>query len=596
MTDHGVLLLQLPLHPGCAFEPTGNVPLAPGRIAAAGGLPTDSVVPVNVCDTLSDTGIISWIARRKPDVVGFTLYMWNAERSAWLSREIRNLLPNVLTIAGGPEVTRDNGWLRESGAFHLLVEGEGEPFAARLCDPVSLAREGIENGGFLTTGICTFPPDHWPDPYFTGHLECTDGMPAHVETVRGCPHGCVYCSYRRISPEPRIIPATDVLVSLRRHRDAGRSELVFLDPTFNGRADLPVLLDGMRNMGFSCFAEVRAGLRNLDPGALSRAGFGSVEVGLQTMNRSVLKAMGRLDDPERTVRGALKLKAAGVEPVLDLILGLPGDYPANILKAGERLVSEGLGENVQAFYLSVLPGTRLRADAAGLGLECLDRPPYWVDGLPGLTMAELSECRYELGSILGYDLDMEPRPVLCDTWPDTVILDTRHPVEPVFSGRHAVLRVRGGRLWENREMILSAAAKRFRVDPYCMLDVVLEADEHFPVDLLRSLAEVERPSDYHERSASVLGRQGRLRTAVLARADANTDWLTACATESVVVIPWDRPDQLPVELLERNIGLLFKGFPELSAISETFSYYKEQVFFSELELERLWCLDILELG
>lgn len=596
MTDRGTLLFQLPLHPGCGFEPTGNIPLAPGRIAAAAGLCRESVVPAHVCDRLSDSEILSLVARVEPSLVGFTLYMWNAERSAWLSERISRLLPSVFTVAGGPEVSADNRWLIESGAFDLLVEGEGEPFAEALNDLKRLSRIRERHGGLTTTGRCTFLPDYWPDPYFTGHLEGSLDLPCHLETVRGCPHRCAYCAYRRICPEPRVTPAWKVLETMKRHREAGRSELVFLDPTFNGRPDLQHLLAGMRGMGFSCFGEVRAGLSSLSAPAIAEAGFHSVEVGLQTMNKRVLRELGRLDDPEKTIRGALSLKASGVEPVVDLILGLPGDRPDGILKAGERLAAEGLEAGVQAFFLSVLPGTELRRNGDRLGLSIMDLPPYWVTGLPGITLRDLADARYELGSILGFDLDMEPRPVLCDRWPNTAVLDLNRNEEPVFSGRHCVLRVRGDDPWGNRLRILASVEARFRSDPFCVLDVVFEAARHFPLDLLALVADARRPLDYHDRSASVLGRQGRLRTAVIAGFDSNFHWLRACASETVVAAPWNASKPAPMELLENGIGLLFEGRPDLSLLAETLLDHRELVFFREPDMERLWCLDILELG
>lgn len=596
MSDPRVLLVQLPLHPGCAFEPTGNIPLAPARLAAAAGLPLNSVLPGNLCDTLSDSEMLSVILSREPAAVAFTLYMWNVERSVWLANETKRALPGVPVIGGGPEVTRDNLWLRESGAFHLLVEGEGEVFARNLRIPQTLMEMAGHLTGFTSTGECTFLPDHWPDPYFSGHLEGSGDLPAHIETVRGCPHFCAYCAYRRICPKPRISPARAVLGTLEGHLEAGRSEFVFLDPTFNGRADLPALLSGMRGMGLSCFAEVRAGMGGLDPRALAEAGFHSVEVGLQTTNRKVLMAMGRHDDPGRTLRGALELGNAGVEPIVDLIFGLPGDSPESILEAGERLVKLGLGESVQAFYLSVLPGTALREMAAGIGLEFMNRPPYWVTGLPGLSLDHLASARDELGSILGYDLDMEPRPVLCSEWPHTTLLDLDDPIEPVFRGRHSVLRVRGGRLWERRRKVVSAVESRFRTDPYCVLDVVMEASEPFPIDLPALVSGAVRPLDYTDRTASVLGRQGRLRTAVIIRFDADPGWLSACSRETLVVIPWSLCDQVPSDLLEHGIGLLIEGSPDLPRLAETFADYREQLFFSEMRMERLWCQEILDLG
>ncbi len=596
MTDPGVLLIQLPLHPGCAFEPTGNIPLAPGKIAAAGGLPPDSVMSRHAADNRSDSEIISFAADRKPSVISFTLYMWNVERSAWMAEKIRRLMPEVFILAGGPEVAKDNGWLRASGAFDLLVEGEGEPFARRLEEKAGLRVTAERRNGFLSTGKCRFLPDDWPDPYFTGHLDGALDLPAHLETVRGCPHRCAYCSYRRICPEPREIPANRVLRSLEMHRASGRTEMVFLDPTLNGRADFRELLTGMMSMGLSCFGEVRAGTGNLDAAALAEAGFHSLEVGVQSLDRTVLKALGRRDDPEKTIRSAMALKEAGIEPVMDLILGLPEDSPEGIVTAGERLRSLGLGENVQVFYLSILPGTLIRSRADHLNISHMSRPPYWVTSLPGISMSRLTDARDELSSILGYDLDMEPRPVLCDGWPDTGLLDLRLAGNPGIGGRHGVLRVTGGNLWANRRRILAAAAARFEKDPYCVLDVVLETEQPFPLDLISMLSETPRPPDYHDRTAAVLGRDGRLRTSVIARGSLDGEWLAACAGQTVTVVPLPPGVSPGEECFEDGLGVLLEGFHDLAALSEKLADHRERVFFRELEMERLWCLDVLELG
>jgi hypothetical protein len=596
VTDPGILLIQLPLHPGCAFEPTGNIPLAPGRIAAAGGLPADSVLSCTAADHWSDSEILSFVENARPSVIGFTLYMWNVERSVWLAGRIRRQVPGVFILGGGPEVSADNLWLRDAGAFDLLVAGEGEPFAERIGETSTLRETAGRLKGFLSTGRCSFPPDNWPDPYFTGHMESASDLPAHVETVRGCPHRCSYCSYRRICPDPREVPADRALRILRMHRDAGRTEVVFLDPTLNGRHDLPALLSGMKGLGLSCFGEVRAGTEDLDPAALAEAGFHSLEVGVQSLNRNALRALGRPDDPERTIRGALALKEAGVEPVLDLILGLPGDSPEGIVRAGERIRSLGLGENLQVFYLSVLPGTLLRTRAKKTGISHMNRPPYWVTSLPQFSMAHFSAAREELSSLLGYDLDMEPRPVLCDGWPGTGFLDLRLPSDPGIGGRHGVLRVTGGDVWSQRRRIVSAAAARFERDPYCVLDVVLETERPFPLDLISMLSEIPRPLDYHDRTAAILGRSGRLRTSVIVRGCADRGWLAACAGETVTVVPLP-PGVAPTESsFEDRLGVLLQGFHDLAALSGSLPDYREQVFFRNIEMERLWCLDVLELG
>src|SRR5947209_9375474 len=86
-------LVQLPVPPPAALAATGNVPLAAGYLAVAAqvhGLHRRlhiEVVEPAVTDALGDTLLADHLARDEPDFVGFSLYLWNSERSLHLARE-----------------------------------------------------------------------------------------------------------------------------------------------------------------------------------------------------------------------------------------------------------------------------------------------------------------------------------------------------------------------------------------------------------------------------------------------------------------------------------------------------------------------------
>ncbi|MBD3277634.1 MAG: hypothetical protein GF388_04980, partial [Candidatus Aegiribacteria sp.] len=103
-----VLFVQLPLNTSAALEATGNIPMAGASLAAAASYPTESVFPQYLADKLGDRAIVKEIVKRRPDVVAFTLYMWNCERTLHIAQMVRSLLPDAILAAGGPEVTRDN--------------------------------------------------------------------------------------------------------------------------------------------------------------------------------------------------------------------------------------------------------------------------------------------------------------------------------------------------------------------------------------------------------------------------------------------------------------------------------------------------------
>ena len=123
-------LVQLPVPPPAALAATGNVPLAAGCLGVAArvhGLRDRLQVEVldpSVTDSLGDTLLADRIARSEPDFVGFSLYLWNSERSLHLAREVKRRSPRTRVLIGGPEVCADNSFLLGQGGADVAVSGE----------------------------------------------------------------------------------------------------------------------------------------------------------------------------------------------------------------------------------------------------------------------------------------------------------------------------------------------------------------------------------------------------------------------------------------------------------------------------------------
>lgn len=586
----GTLLIQLPLNGIAAFEPTGNTPLAAGMLAAASGLPPDAVMDREETDSLGDRALVEAIARRDPDIVGFTLYSWNAERSVHIASGLRRAVPEARLVAGGPEVQSDNGWLIEADAFDLLVCGEGEPLAGILSGD-----QPFPSGRLIESGFQDFVPGRFPDPWLSGVLSAGGDDSIMTETVRGCPSGCLYCSYRRRHPVARIMKAPEALSLIRKLAALGGSELVFIDPTFNARPDFIELLEGMEGMGINCFAELRGeGIDGRVAGALKRAGFGSVELGLQTSDSRVLSLCGRPSDPGKVVRAAATLLENGVDPVVDIILGLPGDNREGPVEAARMLMRAGAGGRVQTFYLSALPGTELRSAAAGHGISFMDRPPYYVLQTPWGGVEEMDEAREEISDILGYDADLAPRPLLVEGWPGDERVDLDRdgdPTGPPPSFRHGTLTLVSNDLWSHRLRIRRLVERRIAADPYCVLDVILVPGAHFPVDLPGEIRDAARCSDYSSRTALRHGYDGNLRVCTLLEdfTKFNPAWLDGLTDDCAVVADVDSPDLLPGDLRRTGVGARLPGTGwDLAALASATDDPLSIHFRSQL-LEKLWC-------
>jgi hypothetical protein len=572
--------------------------MAPAVLAASAGLPFSSLLDQDLADLLGDRALVREIAARAPDTVAFSLYCWNSERSVYLAGRLREVLPDVQIAGGGPEVTADNGWLIRLGGFDRLFQGEGEPSMESL-----LSRPGSRKplGGRRTKLISATPsgtPSSWVEPYSAGYLNASRGDPVLVETVRGCSSSCSYCAYRRSHPHPRIVPAAEVIRILRTLKEAGASEAVFLDPTFNARPDLPRLLEGLAGIGIPCFGEVRG--EWITPAladGFASAGFGSVEIGLQSMDPEVLRRSGRSGDPAAVLRGAALLRNAGVKPVLDLILGLPGDTPAGAVRAASALKEAGLHENVQVFYLALLPGTEASLMKAP-GRMAL--PPYYR--FDGQDMGGYAAAREEMADILGYDLDLAPRPLVFEGWPGTEVIDPSIPdsfPEPTMrpSFRHGTLVFDTDDPWRYRKAVLALTRERLALDPFCVLDAVFRTARSFPLDLLDDLRKLDDGESYTGRTMRTMNRDGRLRCSILTAdwRDMERMWLWKAAAECSLVLDVDAADQMPEHLWDAGAMVRLPGDDiDLQSLASRVPSVHQVLFRSE-RLERRWSTEILDL-
>ncbi|HOX47195.1 MAG TPA: B12-binding domain-containing radical SAM protein [Myxococcota bacterium] len=517
-----VVLAQLPFDPPAALAPASGAPLGVACLALAarqaqarGELPGGTEVELAAgteVESLGDTALAERLAKDEPELLGLGLYAWNVERSLHLAHEVKRRSPGTRILVGGPEVAVDNAWLWADGVFDLAVFGEGEQAFLELLASFELSAS-VPGLAVVRPGEAPVRPRPGPapalpgSPYLAGLVPLSPGGHAALETVRGCRRRCAYCHYARGRRGLRRLTAAEALDTVRRLLSAGARDLAWVDPNLDDRPDLPALLAGLaalpRPDGLRMFGEVQPD--RLDEAALdglARAGFTRLELGLQSASPQTLARVGRGGAPADAVRAALGLRARGVEPVVDLIAGLPGDGLAEVRRGLDLLARSGLGGNLQFFPLSLLPGTRLRRQARQLGLVHEPRPPYRILRSPWLSEEQLARLQAEAEELAGAALDEPPRPHLCGPQgdaagpPDRFELDVREP-EGAWrerlgrpGARHAALWCRGADLWAGREALCAALDLRLAVDPYAVLDVVLAPERVFPLDLVERLRHV----------------------------------------------------------------------------------------------------------
>ena len=117
----------------------------------------------------------------------------------------------------------------------------------------------------------------------------------------------------------------------------------------------------------------------------------SVELGLQTIHEDTAQYIRRGYPAEVYFDAVKRLKAAGIEVVTHIILGLPGESPERMVKTTEAAVKAGT-DGVKFHLLHVLQNTDLAKDYAAGKFQCL--------------------CLEEYGEILKQCIDVLPEEVI----------------------------------------------------------------------------------------------------------------------------------------------------------------------------------------
>ncbi|HTQ79879.1 MAG TPA: radical SAM protein, partial [Thermoanaerobaculia bacterium] len=158
------------------------------------------------------------------------------------------------------------------------------------------------------------------------------GLPAvaALEEGRGCSFKCKFCSYplyagfRRKSPER--VTAELGAVAAAGFGTASFCGAEFLSPLNKSRAVFEAI--AAARLPVEIWAYARLDLVSYQPWiaeALDRARFRFIQFGMESGDRTVLKAMNKNYDPTRMAAGARLLRERGIEVYASLVLGYPGE-------------------------------------------------------------------------------------------------------------------------------------------------------------------------------------------------------------------------------------------------------------------------------
>lgn len=352
--------------------------------------------------------IVTDLYQHKPDVVGFSCYIWNIEETIRVIKMLKTVSPQTKIILGGPEVSYDvHDWLRRlEGEVDYIIMGEGEFSFKELLkyfnEEISL--DEVPGICYLLDGKVKIHPQpkkidlrEIASPYrFEEDRPHLGKRIQYIETSRGCPFSCQFC-LSSIEVGVRYFNREKIKDDIRYLMDNGAKTIKFVDRTFNISRSYAMemfqfLIDEHKPgvvFQFEITAdimrpEVIQFLNDNAPKGLFR-----FEIGVQSTNDLTNELVKRRQNFEKLKRTVTMVKEGGkIDQHLDLIAGLPEEDYESFRKTFND-VFKMRPEELQLGFLKLLRGTGLRVEASRYGYTYVDIAPYEIFSNNVLTFDEI---------------------------------------------------------------------------------------------------------------------------------------------------------------------------------------------------------------
>lgn len=343
--------------------------------------------------------IVTDLFRRKPDVIGFSCYIWNIEETIAVIKMLKKINPNLILFVGGPEVSYDvKDWLQRVPEIDFIIVGEGEASVKSLLFEIEGDQEYEQLDGiaFLKNGdTFVYKPQlqklnlsELPSPYrFKEDIPHLGKRITYIETSRGCPFNCQFC-LSSIEVGVRYFDRERIKDDIRYLMENGARVVKFVDRTFNISRSYAMemfqfLIDEHKPdtvFQFEITAdimrpEVIEFLNKEAPPGLFR-----FEIGVQSTNDQTNELVKRRQNFEKLTRTVMMVKEGKkIDQHLDLIAGLPEEDYTSFRKTFNDVFAMR-PEELQLGFLKMLRGTGLRLHASDHNYIYMEQAPYEILG------------------------------------------------------------------------------------------------------------------------------------------------------------------------------------------------------------------------
>lgn len=328
----------------------GKVLAAPLILALLAGL-----TPPDIDVRLVDENVERLDLNAKADLVAISCMTASAPRAYAIADAFR--ARHIPVVMGGIHPTV----MPNEAALHAdaVVIGEAEPVWEQVL--ADLSSGNLQQ--FYRSEFCSMKGLSHP------RRELSAGgpyvIPNLIQTARGCPHACSFCTVSIIAGRKyRFRPVDEVVTEMRGMRQFGK-RFGIVDDNIAAHPDrVKELFEAIIPLEIAWGGQADLNIAR-DPELLRlarRSGCKMLYVGLESVSNENLRATHKtpnLRDGVDMGEAIRTIQATGIAVIGSFVLGLDGDYPDVFEKTFEFVMRHKLAA-VQASILTPFPGTPLR--------------------------------------------------------------------------------------------------------------------------------------------------------------------------------------------------------------------------------------------
>ncbi|BAB59722.1 Mg-protoporphyrin IX monomethyl ester oxidative cyclase [Thermoplasma volcanium GSS1] len=390
------VLLIKPLNPTGSGYTTkfGFLPTPLGLEDLAGEARVVGIKDVKIVDMEADeltlNEMVAYIDRWRPDVIGITLHATAAHSfSQQLATQVKSIY-NPLIVAGGHQATFVPNQLLDNG-FDVIVLGEGDETFREI---LKHYKDGIDfdnipgivfkrNGRKFRTkkreliddlDSLPIPAFDLVEPEKYTFKVFGEGSVATLETSRGCPYACDFCSvtptwgnkWRNKSNE-RIMEELRIIKQLGYKWVFFTDDIFIVYPNVKQREDLFNRIIE-EDLGLKFIVQMRADVTAKNPDLIKKAAQAGLTIaflGIESGSEEVLKAMHKGIITDSSIRAVKVLEENNVVVLGGMMLGAPYERISDIRKTIKfsRILARAGIDAIQFSTYTPLPGTRIFLDS-----------------------------------------------------------------------------------------------------------------------------------------------------------------------------------------------------------------------------------------